>query len=166
MNEQVAFLWVNDSGYTNEIVHLFENNLEPDYISHSEILIGRSINPLEWDKDLHNILEKEIKSIFSNPESNQKIAAVFRNSSIEGFCIIQQIDTRKNKIWVIEDIIVDKLTRNHGTGTKFLNWLIAEAAARQINYMICESGIQNAGAHHFFVKNGFNPLSQSFIKQI
>lgn len=166
MNERATFLWVNDSGYTNEIIRLFENNLEPDYISHSEILIGRSINPLEWDKDLISILEKEIKNIFSHPESNQQIAAIFRNGAMEGFCIIQQIDTRKNKIWVIEDIIVDKFTRNHGTGTKFLNWLIAEAVARQINYMMCESGIQNAGAHHFFEKNGFNPLSQTFIKKI
>lgn len=166
MNEPVDFIWLKDPDFVDEIVRLFIHNLETSYISHSEILIGRSEDVNKWSDNLEELLESEIRNIFSEADASQRLAVAMSNGSIDGVCIIQQIQTRKNRIWVIEDIIIKKQARSAGIGSRFLEWIQSEAKELKVNYMLCESGISNEPAHHFFEKNGFNTLSLTFIKKL
>lgn len=166
MDTTINFRWLNDPVYANEIAQLLINNLEADYISHSEILIGRSVDEDQWADELPEIIQQEIKAIFEKTDPDLTLAVVNVEEKIKGVCIIRLVETKKNKIWIIEDIIVDKNIRSMGIGTTFLKWVETEAKIQGVNMLLCESGNHNYGAHDFFTGNGYKPLSQTFLKKI
>jgi GNAT superfamily N-acetyltransferase len=64
----------------------------------------------------------------------------------------------------VDDLVTDESRRSMGVGKALLAWLQAEATARGCPGLDLESGVQRAGAHRFYFREGFIIPSFSFRK--
>jgi GNAT superfamily N-acetyltransferase len=64
----------------------------------------------------------------------------------------------------VDDLVTDEARRSTGVGHALLGWLETEAKARGCPGIDLESGVQRAGAHRFYFREGFVIPSFSFRK--
>jgi len=134
----------------------------PAYISHGEILSGRSPDGKRWAEDLDVVLAKDFSACL---EGGGFVLAARRGDSIAGLCAVALESAAGTRIATIEDLLVGEEGRGHGLGSRLLE--AAETLCRESNAdrIMLESGIANDRAHSFFEGRGYRAVSKVFLRE-
>ncbi len=139
-----------------------------EYISHGEIQMGvgegrfengRFItNPspnaeAQWMKYIGEKLTSDESAVFK---------AVDGKGEIIGFCVAEISEDGADPFGVICDIIVRENLRTAGVGTALLNEAIGWLNSRNVNGIYLESGLANHPAHEYFIRRGFQKVSEIY----
>ena len=165
IKEKVVNEWMLDLSYINNLVDLFIENVNIEYISYGEVLCGRAISHKEWNTNLKEILETEIKNILSQ-KTNSKIACSFHQSKIIAFAIVNIEKNSTIPYAFLEDIVVDNNCRKYGIGTELINFIEKELQQQGIHHVYLESGINNTPAHNFFHERKYSTIATVMYKNI
>jgi GNAT superfamily N-acetyltransferase len=147
----------------------FVGNLDLKYISHGEIQSGRATNHKKWNGDIINIITTELSDASLIPISKKDgtyIALSRLNGKLVAMAILRVFTTNLKSYIQLEDIVVSEEKRGTGVGFDLLKWVEMEVSAIGINEIFLESGKDNADAHNFFIKNGFQEISKTFYKTL
>ena len=134
----------------------------PAYISHGEILSGRSPDGKRWAEDLDAVLAKDFAACL---EGGGFVLVARRGDRIAGLCAVALETAAGTRIATIEDLLVGEPGRGHGLGSRLLE--AAEALCRKNNadQIMLESGIANDHAHSFFEGRGYRAVSKVFLRE-
>lgn len=135
----------------------------PDYISHGEILSGRSLDGEHWVEDLDTVLARDFTACL---ESGGTVFIAEADGQTAGFCAVYwQTTPHGQSVATVEDMLVDDAVRGDGIGQALLQTAEAFADARGADHILLESGIGNAGAHDFFERQGYRVVSKVFARK-
>ena len=157
--------WVTDKGLAGKLANFFVKNVSTSYISHGELMTGRATALNSWNKNLYQIVFKELQTKIPKRQTkltNHQIAIAIEKDKIIALAIVHFF--LKNHYGFIEDLIVDPSRRGRGIGSVFLAWIEEEARASGIGRIFLESGIKNRPAHHFFEGKKYTNCSKIFFK--
>jgi GNAT superfamily N-acetyltransferase len=167
--------WCANPSRARELADFFAANVGsvPEYISHSELQGARALAPDRWRPDLAAILLREIEPRLiatgqSRPGNvSQPIAVAEADGRLVAVSFVIFAGAAPVVPFVtIEDLVVDRSRRSRGIGNAVVDWVVAEARARNIRRIFLESGHTNARAHHFFEREGFRTCSIVMMKDI
>jgi len=165
----ITFSWgthANIEGI-NELVNIFISNIDNNYISHGEVIVGRAINLKEWKANLFEIIKKELITALTN-ENNEneynKLALCELDNRFIGIAIIEF--NRITNVSILSDIVIDNKLRGYNIGGSFISWIEKELKSQNIGMIFLESGIRNSLAHDFFEKVGYRKSSIVMAKEI
>jgi N-acetylglutamate synthase-like GNAT family acetyltransferase len=166
---EIAFCWGSPANLNtlDELVNLFTNNINNNYISHGEVIDGRANSLSEWKINLSDILKNELINALTNEGTKDefnKLALCKLNNQIIGFAIIEF--NRITNISILSDIIINNTHRGKNIGKAFISWLEHELKSSNMKMIFLESGIKNSSAHHFFEKSGYKRSSIVMVKEI
>jgi len=134
----------------------------PGYISHGEILSGRSPDGQQWAADLDAVLARDFAACLDsggfvlearNRQGRLGLCAVFRTAD-EGAAITA----------TIEDLIIAGDRRGAGSGAILLKAAEERCRAIGAKNILLESGLANTRAHSFFERHGYRAVSKVFLK--
>lgn len=66
----------------------------------------------------------------------------------------------------VDDLVTDEAERGRGFGQSLLTWCEQRARARNCDAFDLESGVQRAGAHRFYFREGLTIFAFSFTKPL
>lgn len=66
----------------------------------------------------------------------------------------------------VDDLVTDEDSRSEGHGKKMFEWLFEEARKSGCEHFHLDSGVQRAGAHRFYFREGLGISSFHFIKEL
>lgn len=136
--------------------------LDPAYISHGEVQTGLSADGQHWVPDLTERMTED----FADRGPDRAIAVARIDGTLVGALVALTVQSERIDYLVIEDLVVDPAYRAHGIGAKLVSWAEDRARAAGISWLFLESGLHNEGAHAFFEKHGFHPMSKVFSKRV
>jgi ribosomal protein S18 acetylase RimI-like enzyme len=169
-NLEISWCGVPDRG--RELATFFATNIDPSYISHSELQGLRALSPEEWRSDLRQILEDEItlrlRQLGTGTPSavSRPVLIAERNGSLVALSLVTFAGNAPVPFAVIEDFVVDPPRRSRGIGKTVCDWIAAEAVARNIYRLFLESGVTNNRAHEFFEREGFKICSFVMMRSL
>jgi GNAT superfamily N-acetyltransferase len=70
------------------------------------------------------------------------------------------------RILYVDDLITDADSRSQGYGKGLIDWLQAQAQAQGCSALQLDSGVQRAGAHRFYFREGLGITSFHFSKPL
>lgn len=143
MSRTFRISWCDDKERARELATFFAENVDPSYISHSELQGRRALSPSQWRPNLMEILLGEI---------GPRAAALSGKPPLP--------------FGVIEDLVVAPAERIHEVGKAVIDWIANEARARRIGRLFLESGLTNERAHAFFEREGFHPTSVVMMRSL
>lgn len=155
--------WLNDKTRIKELVDFFITHKTESYISHSEIITGRAANPNEWSSDLESILTAQFNEENTSTSKLKILIAENKDGIIIGILVFYIIHSGFKNYAVLEDMLLDQSIRGQSIGSTLLENAIHESKNWGIDFILLESGINNAGAHHFFEKYGFKKVSENYM---
>ncbi|MED5547857.1 MAG: GNAT family N-acetyltransferase [Pseudomonadota bacterium] len=134
----------------------------PAYISHGEILSGRSPDGKRWADDLDTVLARDFAACL---DGGGFVLVACQGDTIAGLCAVAIESVAGNRIATIEDLLVGEDGRGRGLGSRLLE--AAEALCRENNAdrIMLESGIANDSAHSFFEGRGYRAVSKVFLRK-
>jgi GNAT superfamily N-acetyltransferase len=158
--------WCGNASRAGELAEFFARNVEASYISHSELQGPRALSPSEWRRNLPEILRDEIEPRLAaieqrtpGPASRPILVAEDKETLVALSLVTFAGEGPAVPYCIVEDLVVDPSRRDQGIGKAALDWIAAEALARNINRLFLESGEGNHRAHHFFEREGFRVCS-------
>ncbi|MDR6922693.1 GNAT family N-acetyltransferase [Chryseobacterium sp. 2987] len=155
--------WLTDSTRIKELIRFFITHKTDSYISHGEIISGRALSPGQWNPDLETILQAQFSDDFKGSGTELKILIAENDQNeIIGILVFHLINGFK-KYAVLEDMLLDQSYRGQSIGSMLLEKAVEESKNWNISFIMLESGVNNAGAHHFFGKYGFKKVSENYI---
>jgi ribosomal protein S18 acetylase RimI-like enzyme len=162
--------WSEDARDIPELVDLFLRNARRSYISQGEIFCGRAQKPGEWASDLPHILTKEfgnaVPSVLTS-SGGKGILAAWVEGRCAGLLVMSVQDNPDGPSYgILEDIVVDKVSRGQGLASKLLNEAEKRLAELGISLILLESGKDNEAAHKALHGLGFDNISVSMLKTI
>lgn len=160
-----AFSWCKTHDYDDAIKDLFLTSLTPDYISHSEIQEGRAININQWHSNLKGNIQSDINNAVSDKHPHYAMAVALQENKFMGVAFVSETQAAIHYA-TLDDLMISTQARGMGLGGKFLDWIEKEIKNKGINHLFLESGIRNHGAHHFFEKHQFIPVSVTMLKKL
>ena len=172
MAESLHISWCGDRGRANELANFFARNVDPEYISHSELQGRRAPWPGEWHPNLVQVVQDEIEPRLAAtrdgaPEvTSRPILVAEENGTVVALAFVTFAGTATVPFANIEDLIVAPARRGRGIGKVLMNWIATEALARNICRLFLESGINNERAHHFFEREGFHITSVVMMRSL
>lgn len=106
-----------------------------------------------------------------------RMAAVFRdggemcvamgNGQVLGVAVFRVFEnTHAGRRFYVDDLVTDEASRSTGVGAALLRYLEGEARRRGCMGVELESGVQRAGAHRFYFREGFTITGYSFKKEL
>lgn len=137
--------------------------LDPAYISHGEIQCGLSPDGERWADDLRAMIEADL--IDRGPDRRVAVARD-EDGAIRAAAVLSTVSTARLRYAVIEDMAVDPGCRSQGVGARLVAFLERELAAQGARWSFLESGLGNDGAHRFFERLGYAPVSTTFAKRL
>jgi GNAT superfamily N-acetyltransferase len=164
--------WCGEPMRARELAHFFTENVDPEYISHGELQGPRALSPGEWRSGLPEILEREIEPRLRATQQSvpgtlsQPILVAEDGGALAGMAFVTFSGNAPVPFAIIEDLVVDQTRRSRGIGTSILNWIAAEARARNIRRLFLESGVHNSESHGFFERNGFETCSVVMMRSL
>lgn len=164
------FSWCTpeNAGEIDRLVELFIRNAQTNYISHSEVIEGRSATLDQWPADLRSRMRREFSSALSKPCNDQencsRLCICRSGEDIAGIAIVEFHPS--TRVVVIADILVDSPFRGRGAGESFMAWIEEESMKWGGRYIFLESGYSNVPAHRFFERLGYRPSSVVMHKKI
>lgn len=167
---QPVFAWSADPSLAPHAVALFLDNLDPGYISHSELQCGRADTPGQWSASLPAQLHDNIITALSSAAQDAylKLATATIDGTLAAIAIVA-IDTEQRTLHpfaTLDDMVVSPAFRGMGIGQQLLDWLSVALHAQGIARLFLESGINNDKAHDFFRKQGFQTISVVMMKEL
>jgi len=157
--------WVTDKKLARKLANFFVKNVSTPYISHGELITGRATALNSWNKNLFQIIFKELQTKIPKRQTkltNHRIVVATEKDKIIALAVVHFLP--KNNYGFIEDLIVDSSRRGRGIGSVLLAWIEEEARTSRIERIFLESGIHNKLAHHFFEGKKYINCSRIFFK--
>jgi GNAT superfamily N-acetyltransferase len=156
-----------------QLSHFFAQNLTTSYISHSELQGFRAVRPGTWASNIESVLDAEIRQRLTDPLAEFPAAANWKgvveahdDETLVGLALVTISRDAVVSYAILEDIVVDDSRRGHGIGRVMTDWIIAELGRAGIQRIFLESGRDNAAAHHFFERCGFEQVSIVMMRDI
>lgn len=170
MTTTIHIAWCHDTSLAAQIVALFLDNLDANYISHSELQYGRANTHNTWSHDLPKTIRDDVAAALStSPDTaHVKLATAMIDGVLAGIAFVS-VDTEKSTATpfaTLEDLVVSPASRGKGIGQKMLDWITLELRAQGIQRLFLESGNNNHNAHHFFEQQGFTQISIVMMKDL
>lgn len=128
------------------------------YISHGEIQTGLSPDGKRWADNLSDLYASD----FSDLKDRELLVARTDTGDIAAVAILAWEETPRRRFAVIEDMAVDPDLRSNGLGTSLISALTERVRERGVEWVFLESGLNNARAHDFFRRHGFEEISHVF----
>jgi len=131
-----------------------------DYISHGEIACGRAVSGTEWSPDVLEVVRDEIRGAVTDVSQMKR---VWYAEDDDGIAALAIVDLSDAPLASFDDMVVRSGGRSGGVGAAFYRAIIADL--RTIPGFVgvmCESGLNNHGAHAFIERCGFRPVSKVF----
>lgn len=131
-----------------------------DYISHSEMQHGLSVDGETWIDGAAERLSAY--GDWLREEDRATLGVAFVEGRLVGLIVVTWDETAAPSYATIQDMVVDTEARGTGIGAALLALVKQEAAGRNITRLFLESGKRNVRAHAFFERAGFAPVSHIF----
>lgn len=166
------FRWCRSEQDARSLARLFYANLTPGYISHGELQGPRARTAHEWADDISDVLMTELLQRVETPldpppgGETQLAAALDVGGSDQGVFLVTFSRKAPVPFCILEDIVIDGSLRSSGLGSAYIDWITGECRARGIGRLFLESGKDNARAHAFFERQGFEAVSIVMMKQL
>lgn len=97
-------------------------------------------------------------------QANGYMLAALRDDGIvravAGYRFIENLYS--GRVLYVDDLVTDAACRSAGHGAALLDWLIAEARARQCQTFELDSGVQRFGAHRFYLLHRMDIVAHHF----
>jgi GNAT superfamily N-acetyltransferase len=127
---------------------------------------------LELAEPVHRQLRPDL-----GPGYAEKMQAVFRQGGemcvalcagqIVGVAVYRVFEnTHAGRRFYVDDLVTEAAARSSGIGAALLRYLEREARRRGCAQLELESGVQRAGAHRFYFREGFAITGFSFKKDL
>ena len=139
--------------------------LDPAYISHSEIQWGLSPDGQRWADEAPERLQGYLAWIGAVEDARVAVATDDSGRPVAVCIVIWEAD-KPGRFATVQDMAVDPAFRKQGVGAQLLAFVEAEATIQGCRWLLLESGVRNEGAHRFFEREGFAPVSHTFAKPI
>lgn len=154
--------WETDPAALPRLVQLFLANLDPTYISFSEMQEGRATSAHTWHPALHAHLTAELTAALS--ASPPSLAVARLNQHPVGLALVALHPHAPQPYAVLQDLIVDHPARGRGVGRALLTWVLDACTQAGCPRVFLESGHRNTAAHEFFTHAGFHPVATVFVR--
>ena len=158
--------WATASEDVQALVAFFLRNVDLAYISHGEVQSGRAESVDRWSPKLAEILARELGEGLEPFAAGARVA-VGRDSN--GLCAIALLTFAQEAgepFAVLQDLVVRRDARGHGTGARVVEWIEAEARRLGARALFLESGAQNERAHDFFERRSYRTVSVVMCKSL
>lgn len=66
------------------------------------------------------------------------------------------------KFMYVDDLVTDQADRSKGFGQALFGWLVEEANRLECDYLVLDSGVNNYGAHRFYLRNRMDITAHRF----
>ena len=165
----VAAAWCDDHGIADAVAALFVAHADPSYISHSELQIGRAVDPGTWAADVgERVRGLAVRSARTGdaPAGGIRLATLSSEGRLDGFAFVAFVRGPAAPYAVLEDLLVAPDVRGRGEGARFVDWIGRECRARGMRRLYLESGTGNHHAHAFFERRGFRQTSVVMVRDL
>lgn len=85
-------------------------------------------------------------------------------AAVAGFRLINLLF--RGRVLYVDDLVTDENHRSQGYGQLLLHWLTEQARAQGCSALELDSGVQRAGAHRFYFREGLAITSFRFSKPL
>lgn len=136
--------------------------LDDRYISHGEIQTGLSLDGRTWAVDLRTRMRED----FADLGPDRRVVVAHIDGALVGVAVVLQPRDARARYLVTEDVAVSPEARSGGIGGRIMDFIEADARARGCEWAFLESGLDNDGAHAFFERRRYRPLSKVFGKRL
>lgn len=162
---QISFRWDNSPAAAREAATFAGRVIGSDtrYISHGEIQTGLSEDGARWAENLDDLY---LEDFFELGADRDLLVASDADGVIVGMLVLAWEETSRRRFAVLEDMAVEPALRSAGIGEKLLSRTEARVRERGIEWLFLESGLENHGAHRFFERHEFKPISHVFAKRV
>lgn len=170
MSASITFRWCRDPSIVNQAADLFVRNIGPEYISHSEMQVGRAIHSNRWADDLLDIIRREMREatehLRNTGHAQRKLALALQDEDLVACAFVDFFGDPTSPYATLDDLVVADTNQCLGVGTQFFRWIENECRSQKIQQLFLVSGQGNSRAHRFFQRQGFEPISIVMMKQI
>jgi len=172
-NNDIEIHWCSDPKMSDELARFFAAHITTEYISHSELQGPRALDVGKWAPDLTTVFYDEIskrisegKGLIKATGESYPVLYVTRAGKLVALALVSFFPEAPRPYCMVEDVVVDQSLRASGIGTAIINWVGAEAKRVNCIRLFLESGHDNERAHHFFEREGFQPISVVMMKDL
>jgi GNAT superfamily N-acetyltransferase len=162
-NRMVA--WTADDAELQAVGQFLARVVSQDtaYISHGEIQTALSPDGKHWRPDLAQRFAQDMRQL----GPNRSVAVMRENGALIGAAIVLWETEEPDALHaILEDVAIEPTARGAGAGQALVDFIEAEAKSRGMKWVFLESGLSNAGAHRFFERHGYVPVSSVFAKRL
>ncbi len=157
--------WTADDAERHAVGQFMARVIAQDaaYISHGEIQTALSPDGKTWAPDLARRFGEDMRQL----GPNRSVAIMRDGGRLVGAAIVLwETGALEAPHAILEDIAVEPAARGAGAGEALVHFIEAEAKGRGMKWVFLESGLRNAGAHRFFERHGYEPVSSVFAKRL
>lgn len=105
-----------------------------------------------------------LQEVFAN---GGRMVVVTEGDAVRGVALWRVIEnTYEGRRLYVDDLVTDEAQRSRGFGKLLFDWLQAWASQRGCDVIALDSGVQRAGAHKFYFREGMHVPSFCFRKVI
>jgi len=166
MPEELTIRWCDDPAQADCLAEFFVRHVDPDYISHGEVQLGRAADLRHWSPDLARIVAAEIRAATGGSEPGKRILMARMRTNLVALAVVSFHAGGGTSFAILEDLVVDRSLRRGGIGARILEWIEQEARVDGRRSVFLESGARNLEAHAFFERHGFHPCSVVMMKSL
>jgi GNAT superfamily N-acetyltransferase len=84
--------------------------------------------------------------------------------AVAGFRVFDMLHRGRNLY--VDDLVTDETRRSSGCGATLLQWLMARAGREGCARLDLDSGVQRAGAHRFYFREGMAISAYHFTRDV
>ncbi len=161
--------WCSRREEADALAEFFVRHVQPGYISHGEIQLGRAEDEHRWSRDLRERVAAEVRSKIpepAQPPGGPRVLAASDGGELVAMALVTFHQDGGAPYGVLEDLVVHSARRRQGIGDAVLHWIEGEARAWGAARLFLESGIHNEAAHAFFERHGFRTCSITMMKAL
>ena len=105
-----------------------------------------------------------LRQVFAN---GGRMAVAVEGDEVRGVALWRLIEnTYEGRRLYVDDLVTDEARRSQGVGKNLFDWLQAKASQLGCDVIALDSGVQRAGAHKFYFREGMFVPSFCFRKVI
>ena len=157
--------WISDPSLAPELARMFSRNVDARYVSHGEVMEGLASPDGRWVDDLERRIEGELRESMCQDDGSH-VAVLRHDGHIVGLAIVEVVGEGAARHGILHDLVVEGAHRGRGAGEAMVAWIAEQAAGMACRRLFLESGRNNHSAHRFFERQGFEPLSTVFIREL
>lgn len=160
----IQIAWATDPATVRDAALFLARAVRTDtaYISHGEIQQGLSPDGKSWAPDL----EQRFLNAAADYDDARSVLVARDGGVLVGAAIVHWDLDGAARFATLEDIAVAPQRRSAGVGDAMFREIERETTRRGGAWIFLESGLQNARAHAFFDRAGFQVVSKMFAKRL